>query len=838
MRKTMKCKHASGNRCLIAERIAGVRATTRTDKACKHCLVSSAPRAKNAVTASLAIAAMRASGDHDGAVKLLHESRPWLEGNGLKITGDTPSLIGRVLSWKEAIKRWNAAGRPVRSDEEVAWILREHCQPCEHYSPKRKQCKICGCFSRAKGMPEFNKPKMATEKCPLEPPKWGTDSLPTMVVVAGPNRTGTSCVAGMLHSLGVSMGEAFIPTTWQNPKGYYEEATLERFLFASPGRHMTAEQITEWFRAWSLQRRESPMVGCKHPKLCNMLPYMARVWPSLKVIATNRPLDDAADSLERAKWGGQRRRGGLQRLYRQREADLGKLRIPVLPLEYRDIIQNPVATVEEIIWFLGITPTAEQRRAAIAHVDPTLCHINPPNNGNGRVDVVYPLSNGSKWENNEIRYSLRSLEKHATNLGRVFVVTDKLPSWMRNVVHVKVLDQKGRNKDANIIDKIRAAIKAGMSERFVFASDDQYLIAPVDLSTLPVSFANPSGKGKWWKRWEHTAEHLHAAGKPAVFYESHLFQPHLASQFEHSVADTDYSTNPGYTVNSLAYNKYEPVPHSVPRRALAGVFMDNYGEAPPDHKRQAMAERFPTPSSYERGPNAIACPRVFTFWTGPKPPIIELCLDSMRRNIPDIEVWTQEHWAQAYDGSVGPWRAIVHRRPNVQSDYLRYWLLSTYGGIWLDADYIAFRDIRGVWDQSADYIGYLHRESTPIPYTALMGGHPDSPIVQKQVELARTMLGRKRIGINAGPRLTLRALRACPNARTTMIPRKYIHPLWWQRGDEPWRPSDTAREFNFEQDAYGLMLLGSVVKAYRHLGAKELLEHPSVVGQAFRRAME
>lgn len=611
----MTCQFANGKRCLIAERISQAPVTIRTDKACECCLASTEPRGTNMVTLSLAVSSLHINGDHEGSLKIWEKYRPWREAN---VSRDTPTLAKRVLTWRASIRRWEEAGKPVRSDDEVKRIISEYCEPCKHYNPIWHQCKLCGCFCRKQGNAKFNKPKMLTERCPLDPPKWGGNNtpLPTMVVVAGPPRTGTSCVAGMLHLLGVPMGKSLLKPNRNNPKGYYEDETLLRFVMSLTEAQKTKEDIIEWFRVWANTRREATVVGCKHSQLCNLLPHMTTVWPSLKVIVTDRPIVDACDSLERANWGGRQRLRELQQLHHQREHDLAQLKIAALRLEYRHIVQHPEATVDEIIRFVGITPTAEQRQAAIDHVDPSLCHINPP------------------------------------------------------------------------------SMATGVSVR----------------------------------------------------------------------------------------------------------------------------------------------PRVFTFWTGRMPPIIQLCLESMRRNIPDIEVWTLRQWKKVYDGCIGPWEKIKHLEPNVQSDILRYWLLNTYGGIWLDADYIAFRDIRSVWDHSADYIGYLEPRSN-MPYTALMGGHPNSPVMQTQLELAQVILSHNANGLNVGPILTLMALRACPGSNVVMVPRELIHPILWGRRAYS-RLHNMVTPYVFSENAYGLMLLGkTVVRKHRSWSRRDLLDDYTVIGQAFRRAL-
>ena len=174
----MNCKYAKENYCLVAVRIAGVSIAIRTDKACKCCLQTSTPKAENVVTVSLAISTLYRNGDRERATRLtrkfgplLREPRPWSQATHAK-----PSLFKQIGGWRESVRRWKAAGSPVRSDEEVAWILHEHCEPCKYYNDRRKQCRVCGCFCRATGRAEFNKPKMLTERCPLTPPKWGDDT--------------------------------------------------------------------------------------------------------------------------------------------------------------------------------------------------------------------------------------------------------------------------------------------------------------------------------------------------------------------------------------------------------------------------------------------------------------------------------------------------------------------------------------------------------------------------------------------------------------------------------------------------------------------------------------
>ena len=49
------------------------------------------------------------------------------------------------------------------------------------------------------------------------------------------------------------------------------------------------------------------------------------------------------------------------------------------------------------------------------------------------IDVVYILGDGSKWGNNEIKYSLRSLEKYGKNIRDVYICGNK-PYFVNNKI--------------------------------------------------------------------------------------------------------------------------------------------------------------------------------------------------------------------------------------------------------------------------------------------------------------------------------------------------------------------------------------------------------------------
>ena len=79
-----------------------------------------------------------------------------------------PALTVQLLSWKEAVRKWRAAGKPKRTDEEVSEILETHCKKCSWYDPDKRRCKGCGCRVTEGGVAVFNKIRMATAHCPRD----------------------------------------------------------------------------------------------------------------------------------------------------------------------------------------------------------------------------------------------------------------------------------------------------------------------------------------------------------------------------------------------------------------------------------------------------------------------------------------------------------------------------------------------------------------------------------------------------------------------------------------------------------------------------------------------
>lgn len=92
--------------------------------------------------------------------------------------------------------------------------------------------------------------------------------------------------------------------------------------------------------------------------------------------------------------------------------------------------------------------------------------------------------------------------------------------------------------------------------------------------------------------------------------------------------------------------------------------------------------------------------RVWTFWTGDPPSRISTCLSTIERNCSDWRHLDSDDAEKILEGKVHPiWKRLL---PAHQADVLRACVLSLYGGLWIDADTVMFRD-------PVDYFGDIRK---------------------------------------------------------------------------------------------------------------------------------
>jgi len=143
------------------------------------------------------------------------------------------------------------------------------------------------------------------------------------------------------------------------------------------------------------------------------------------------------------------------------------------------------------------------------------------------LDFVYILGTQSQWQNNELRYSLRSL-RHVPH--RRVVIIGECPSWVRNVLHIPAADPT-THKIINAQHKLRIACETPeVSEDFVLMNDDFFFLQPT--TTLRPTYKgtlenylqiHPTGHGYYYDAMKFTLEWMQSRGFEDILdFETHF----------------------------------------------------------------------------------------------------------------------------------------------------------------------------------------------------------------------------------------------------------------------------------------------------------------------------
>lgn len=494
----------------------------------------------------------------------------------------------------------------------------------------------------------------------------------------------------------------------------------------------------------------------------------------------------------------------------------------------------------------------------------------------GKIDVVYTVGTESRWQDNELRYSLRSVEKNFSDLGRVWIVGHK-PAWLTGVVHLPMEDVHKHNKDANLIDKILAACRAGVSEQFVFCSDDQVFLQPIRFADMrPLHYENLTAKdkwggGSWWRRMQATRDVLVSRGiSPVRNFDSHCPTPYDRDKFLAVVPTYHYAPPPGYTINTLYCNAArvagEPVgrrKHSAEagceniekiRNDLKGKLYLGYNDAGLTGAfKQALQEMFPTPSRFEAGGRKYSpvgqslsvtqdapTMRIWSFWEGPKPPFVGFCQETLLRHNPNTVIldWPMFQAMRTIDTDVD----LSHLGWAHRADWIRLYLLKHFGGLWLDADCIVLRSLNRFLDAIRCCWSLTYYEQSGHIGGGFMGSPPNSchinDIYNNATEIVRSKrkpAWREILGANMESVLAKHGWQGffkCDWHQFIPVMPHRRDGLLFRRG------TDAEHETNFNDAAFTYMLShNSFPRHLRQMTREQILEGDYFISYLFRRAI-
>lgn len=135
-----------------------------------------------------------------------------------------------------------------------------------------------------------------------------------------------------------------------------------------------------------------------------------------------------------------------------------------------------------------------------------------------KIDLVYILGTGSKWGDNELRFSLRSVEQYLKDFGKVFIIGEQ-PPWLQKVEHKRAFDRYSVKTQNGVHKIMLAANNPNIGDSFILMNDDFFFlketknILPYSRGPLAITIANHQTRGGYYfKTLKQTKAALKSVG--------------------------------------------------------------------------------------------------------------------------------------------------------------------------------------------------------------------------------------------------------------------------------------------------------------------------------------
>lgn len=171
------------------------------------------------------------------------------------------------------------------------------------------------------------------------------------------------------------------------------------------------------------------------------------------------------------------------------------------------------------------------------------------------TSIVIPLGAGSRNNDLELRYCLRSIEKHLTGYGDIFIVGEK-PDWLRNVIHIPCPDygDKTYDKEHNIYCKIMAACADDrVTDDFLFMNDDHFLLQNYEAGKFPYYCQGWLSEFLTVSDYKHTVNNTveWLLGRDCPYFDIHCPILYNKEKFGWCVSHADWEKKFGYCIKTL-----------------------------------------------------------------------------------------------------------------------------------------------------------------------------------------------------------------------------------------------------------------------------------------------
>jgi hypothetical protein len=152
------------------------------------------------------------------------------------------------------------------------------------------------------------------------------------------------------------------------------------------------------------------------------------------------------------------------------------------------------------------------------------------------TSIVFPLGHGSRHNDIELRYCLRSVEQYLTGYGDVFII-GRLPTWLKNVIHIPF--------DAGFAPQSH-------EKDFLFMNDDHYLRAPYEAGKFPFCYDGRISEKMTVTDYKHTLYNTIklTGGMDVIYADVHCPILYNKERFKR-LAAYDWNVRFGYCIKTL-----------------------------------------------------------------------------------------------------------------------------------------------------------------------------------------------------------------------------------------------------------------------------------------------
>ena len=174
---------------------------------------------------------------------------------------------------------------------------------------------------------------------------------------------------------------------------------------------------------------------------------------------------------------------------------------------------------------------------------------------NEKKDLLYVLGTGSKHNNIELRYSLRSIQKYCTNYDRIFVIGADPGFTNENVIYIPSEDLGCGYKHHNILANIqKVAFTTDISDYFILQSDDHFYVKPYDFANIPIYY-----KGELKTEYEGSNMYNASLLMTRIILEEHNYPTYNCSAHCGTLLNKQIIKDLNYTLIKEAHETYECV---------------------------------------------------------------------------------------------------------------------------------------------------------------------------------------------------------------------------------------------------------------------------------------